>query len=118
MGSFQPSSSVSWKSGPGRHPRQAAGRKLGQSCPESEASGMAVAGTAGTWAGRGAVSVQLSPANWEPSLLDQREKGPKSPSPGTLGRSSRERYPPMLPTVRGLYLSRLSQVHFPGFVLF
>lgn len=69
---------------------------------------MAVAGTAGTWAGRGAVSVQLSPANWEPSLLDQREKGPKSPSPGTLGRSSRERYPPMLPTGRGLYLSRPS----------
>ena len=67
--------------------------------------------------GEGPVSVQLSPANGEPSLLDQREKGPESPTPGTLGRSSRERYPPILPTGRGLYLSRLSQVHFPGFVL-
>ena len=41
------------------------GRPLAGRITRLEASRMTVTGTVGTWVGRGTVSVQLSPANWE-----------------------------------------------------
>lgn len=67
--------------------------RLGQSCPGSEVAGLARA----WWGGPCPSDYFTSAAYWEPSPLDRGEKGPESSSPGTLGRSSRERYPPGLP---------------------
>ena len=56
-----------------------AGRRLAGRITRLEASGMAVTDTAGTWVGRGTVSVQLSPANREPSLLIRERRVPRDP---------------------------------------
>ena len=54
------------------------GRPLAGRITRLEASRMTVTGTVGTWVGRGTVSVQLSPANWEPSLLIRERRVPRT----------------------------------------